>query len=43
VPLDHAVLGANFEDQITPNSGALATFTDDKKADLIHRAYTFFG
>ena len=72
VPIDHSVLGANFEDQITPNGGALSAFTDDssaadalsysgsykvvflafglesygsaaQKADLIHRAYTFFG
>ena len=72
VPLDHSVLSANFEDEITPNGGALAAFTDDssaadalsysgsykvvflafglesygtaaQKADLIHRAYAFFG
>jgi hypothetical protein len=29
VPLDHSVLGANFEDEITPNGGALAAFLDD--------------
>jgi photosystem II stability/assembly factor-like uncharacterized protein len=29
VPLDHSVLGATFEDQVTPNGGALAAFTDD--------------
>jgi hypothetical protein len=29
VPLDHAVLGAAFEDRITPNGGALVAFTDD--------------
>ena len=29
VPLDHSVLGATFEDEITPNGGALAAFTDD--------------
>jgi uncharacterized repeat protein (TIGR01451 family) len=32
VPLDHTVLGANFEDRITPNGGALAAFTDDSAA-----------
>jgi hypothetical protein len=29
VPLDHSVLGAEFEDRITPNDGALTAFTDD--------------
>ena len=29
VPLDHSVLGATFEDEITPNGGALPAFTDD--------------
>ncbi len=29
VPLDHSVLGAAFEDQTTPNGGALVAFTDD--------------
>jgi uncharacterized repeat protein (TIGR01451 family) len=29
VPLDHSVLGANFEDQITPIGPATASFTDD--------------
>ena len=29
VPLDHTVLGANFEDQITPVGPAKAIFTDD--------------
>jgi hypothetical protein len=29
VPIDHSVLGAAFEDRITPNGGALAAFTDD--------------
>ena len=29
VPLDHSVLGAEFEDQITPNGGAVPAFTDD--------------
>ena len=33
VPLDHSVLGAAFEDQITPNDGATAVFTDDTGAD----------
>jgi hypothetical protein len=32
VPLDHSVLGNSFEDRITPNGGALATFTDDSAA-----------
>jgi uncharacterized repeat protein (TIGR01451 family) len=29
VPLDHTLLNAAFEDQITPNGGALPAFTDD--------------
>jgi uncharacterized repeat protein (TIGR01451 family) len=29
VPLDHSILGANFEDQITPIDPAEAAFTDD--------------
>jgi len=29
VALNHAVLGAAFEDRITPNGGALVAFTDD--------------
>jgi len=29
VPIDHTVLGAAFEDRITPNGGAQAAFTDD--------------
>lgn len=29
VPLDHSVLGAAFEDQITPYGAALGAFTDD--------------
>jgi hypothetical protein len=32
VPLDHSVLGAAFEDRITPNGGALSAFTDDTSA-----------
>jgi len=32
VPLDHSVLGANFEDQITPIAPATAAFTDDSGA-----------
>jgi hypothetical protein len=32
VALDHSVLGANFEDQITPLSPATAAFTDDASA-----------
>jgi uncharacterized repeat protein (TIGR01451 family) len=72
VPIDHSVLGAAFEDRITPNGTATPAFTDDtaqpdalsyggtykvvflafglesygtaaQKADLIGRAYSFFG
>ena len=32
VALDHSVLGATFEDRITPNGGAAAAFTDDSGA-----------
>jgi hypothetical protein len=32
VTLDHSVLGANFEDQITPNGAAQPAFTDDTSA-----------
>jgi uncharacterized repeat protein (TIGR01451 family) len=32
IPLDHSVLGANFEDQITPIAPATAAFTDDTAA-----------
>jgi len=32
IPLDHAVLGANFEDRITPNGDASTAFTDDTAA-----------
>jgi uncharacterized repeat protein (TIGR01451 family) len=32
VPLDHSVLGADFEDQITPIAPATAAFTDDGTA-----------
>ena len=32
VPLDHSVLGANFEDRITPIGPATAAFTDDSSA-----------
>jgi uncharacterized repeat protein (TIGR01451 family) len=32
VPLDHSVLGANFEDQITPIAPATPAFTDDSEA-----------
>ncbi|MFI5706718.1 hypothetical protein [Kribbella sp. NPDC051620] len=36
VPLDHSVLDAAFEDQVTPNGGALAAFTDDSaQADAL--------
>jgi hypothetical protein len=72
IPLDHSVLNAAFEDQITPIDGATPAFTDDttapdaltfsggykvvflafpleaygsaaNKADLVHRAQTWFG
>jgi hypothetical protein len=32
VTLNHAVLGANFEDQITPTGAAQPAFTDDSSA-----------
>jgi hypothetical protein len=32
VTLDHSVLGAAFEDRITPNGGASPAFTDDSNA-----------
>jgi hypothetical protein len=32
VPIDHSVLGATFEDQITPIAPATAAFTDDTAA-----------
>jgi uncharacterized repeat protein (TIGR01451 family) len=32
VPLDHSVLGASFEDRITPNGTATPAFTDDSAA-----------
>jgi len=32
VPLDHSVLNATFEDQVTPVAPATATFTDDSTA-----------
>jgi uncharacterized repeat protein (TIGR01451 family) len=32
VPLDHGVLGASFEDRITPNGTAAPAFTDDTAA-----------
>ncbi|MFL6025229.1 MAG: hypothetical protein ACJ72O_17945, partial [Marmoricola sp.] len=36
VPLNHAVLGANFEDQVTPIAPATAAFTDDSaQADAL--------
>src|SRR5204863_3106409 len=42
VPLDHSVLGAAFEDRITPNGGALAAFTDDSTApDALSFAGTY--
>ena len=33
VPINHAVLGAAFEDQVTPNGTATAIFTDDSGQD----------
>jgi hypothetical protein len=42
VPLDHTVLGAAFEDQITPNGTAVAIFTDDSvKADALSFSGTY--
>jgi uncharacterized repeat protein (TIGR01451 family) len=32
VPIDHSVLGAAFEDRITPNGGAIAEFADTTNA-----------
>jgi hypothetical protein len=32
VPIDHTVLGAAFEDRITPNGTAEPAFTDDSSA-----------
>ena len=32
IPLDHSILGATFEDQITPIGPATAAFTDDTSA-----------
>jgi uncharacterized repeat protein (TIGR01451 family) len=32
VPIDHSVLGAAFEDRVTPNAGAAPAFTDDSGA-----------
>jgi hypothetical protein len=32
VPLDHGVLEAEYEDQITPNGGATSVFTDETGA-----------
>ena len=32
VPIDHSVLGAAFEDRITPNGTATGIFTDDSAA-----------
>src|SRR5439155_2685774 len=32
IPLDHSVLGASFEDRITPIAPATAAFTDDSTA-----------
>ena len=40
VPLDHSVLGASFEDQITPIAPAVGAFTDDTGA---FDALTFSG
>jgi uncharacterized repeat protein (TIGR01451 family) len=42
VPLDHSVLGATFEDRITPINGALTVFTDDSGApDALSFAGTY--
>ncbi|HEX4689587.1 MAG TPA: hypothetical protein VH276_02790 [Solirubrobacteraceae bacterium] len=39
VPLDHNVLQADFEDQVTPNGAATAAFTDDSnQADALQFA-----
>ena len=45
VPLNHGVLGANFEDEITPNGGALSAFVDDgvAKGTPGTDALTFLG
>ncbi|TMB50199.1 MAG: hypothetical protein E6J50_06260 [Chloroflexi bacterium] len=32
IPLDHSILGASFEDRITPIAPATAAFTDDSTA-----------
>jgi hypothetical protein len=32
VAIDHSVLGAAFEDRITPNGSAVGNFTDDSTA-----------
>lgn len=40
VPLDHSVLGAAFEDRITPINGAIGVFTDDATA---YDALSFTG
>ncbi|MDX6282757.1 MAG: hypothetical protein QOH03_3828, partial [Kribbellaceae bacterium] len=42
VPLDHSVLDAAFEDQVTPNGGALPAFTDDTaQADALSFSGTY--
>ncbi|MEA2217794.1 MAG: hypothetical protein QOJ35_420 [Solirubrobacteraceae bacterium] len=42
VPIDHSVLGATFEDRITPNGGALSAFTDDAaQPDALSYAGTY--
>ena len=42
VPLDHSVLNATFEDEITPNGTAQAAFTDDaSNADALTYAGTY--
>jgi len=42
VPLDHSVLQAAFEDQVTPNGGAIPVFTDDSGAtDALSFAGTY--
>ena len=42
MPIDHSVLGATFEDRITPNGTASAAFTDDTaEADALTYGGTY--
>ena len=42
VPIDHTVLGAAYEDRITPNGGAITIFVDDSaQADALSFAGTY--